>query len=36
MHLRQLESGDLFTTYIDTFERIWAGAEPAWKEEAVA
>jgi transcriptional regulator with XRE-family HTH domain len=36
MHLRQLESGDLFTTYTDVFERVWAGADPAWQREAVA
>jgi hypothetical protein len=36
MHLRQLDSGDLFTTYTDLFERVWAGADPAWQREAVA
>lgn len=36
MHLRQLESGDLFTTYTDTFERVWSEAVPAWEREAVA
>jgi hypothetical protein len=36
MHLRQLESGDLFTTYSDTFEKVWLNAAPAWPREAVA
>jgi hypothetical protein len=36
MHLRQLDSGDLFTTYTDAFERVWAGAEPAGRQQAVA
>lgn len=26
MHLRRLGAGDLFDTYVDMFERIWAGA----------
>ena len=30
IHLRQLEAGDLFTTYAEAFERIWSTAEPAW------
>jgi len=36
MHLRQLDSGDLFTTYTDAFERVWASAEPAWQRQEVA
>ena len=36
MHLRQLESGDLFSTYADAFERVWTNAVPAWKHEEVA
>jgi hypothetical protein len=36
MHLRQLDSGDLFTTCTELFERVWAGADPAWQREAVA
>lgn len=36
MHLRQLESGDLFATYTEVFDRVWAGAEPVWRREAVA
>jgi hypothetical protein len=36
MHLRQLDSGDLFDMYADTFERVWANAVPAWEREAVA
>jgi hypothetical protein len=36
MHLRQLDSGDLFTTYADTFERVWSEAAPAWQNKAVA
>ena len=36
MHLRQLESGDLFTTFTDAFDRVWSGAVPAWTREEVA
>jgi hypothetical protein len=36
MHLRQLESGDLFTTFTDAYERVWTGAAPAWTSEEVA
>jgi len=28
MHLQQVASGDMFGVYIDSFERIWAGARP--------
>jgi hypothetical protein len=28
--------GDLFTTCTELFERVWAGADPAWQREAVA
>ncbi len=30
MHLRRLSEGDLFTTYAETFERVWSAAKPAW------
>lgn len=36
MHLRQLDSGDLFATYADTFERVWSTAVPAWQQREVA
>ena len=36
MHLRQLDSGDLFTTFSDTFEKLWVDAAPVWEREAVA
>jgi hypothetical protein len=36
MHLRQLDSGDLFTTYTDMFDRVWANSVPAQDREAVA
>jgi hypothetical protein len=36
MHLRQLESGDLFTTFTDAFDRVWSGAVPAWMRSEVA
>jgi hypothetical protein len=36
MHVRQLDSGDLFSTYADTFERVWSNAVPVWGREAVA
>jgi hypothetical protein len=36
MHLRQLDSGDLFAMYADAFERVWTSAAPAWDREAVA
>ena len=36
MHLRQLDSGDLFTTYVDVFDEVWASASSAWQREAVA
>ena len=26
MHLRQLGSGDLFETYMESFDQVWAGA----------
>lgn len=35
MHLRRLSAGDLFDTYSNTFERIWAAATP-WSEVNVA
>jgi transcriptional regulator with XRE-family HTH domain len=30
MHLRRLGEGDLFSTYAEGFERVWASATPAW------
>ena len=30
MHLRRLGEGDLFSTYAESFERVWASATPAW------
>jgi hypothetical protein len=36
MHLRQLDSGDLFATYADTFERVWSGSVPTWQQQEVA
>ena len=30
MHLRRLGEGDLFSTYAESFERVWAAATPAW------
>lgn len=34
LHLRRLSAGDLFDTYTDSFERIWASARPARASEA--
>lgn len=28
LHLRQIEPGGMFTTYTDSFERVWANARP--------
>lgn len=28
LHLRQRDPGDLVTTYLDSFERVWSGATP--------
>jgi hypothetical protein len=36
MHLRQLDWGDLFTTYTAAFERVWSTAAPAWQRQEVA
>jgi hypothetical protein len=36
MHLRQLDSGELFGTYMEVFERVWAEATPAWQTQDVA
>jgi transcriptional regulator with XRE-family HTH domain len=38
MHLRRLPAGDLFTTFAETFERIWSTSVPAFAggDEAVA
>jgi transcriptional regulator with XRE-family HTH domain len=34
LHLRKLSAGDLFDTYTDSFERVWAGSHPAWADQA--
>ena len=34
LHLRKLSGGDLFDTYADSFERVWAGSRPAWVDQA--
>ncbi|HUK71482.1 MAG TPA: DUF5919 domain-containing protein [Streptosporangiaceae bacterium] len=34
LHLRKLSAGDLFDTYADSFERIWAHSRPAWADQA--
>ena len=36
MHLHQLDTGDLFATYVDVFDEVWAGASSVWRREAVA
>ena len=36
MYVRQIDSGDLFSTYADMFERVWSSADPAWQREEVA
>ncbi|WP_280456769.1 XRE family transcriptional regulator [Nocardia carnea] len=33
MHLRQLPAGDLFETYMTSFEQVWSESEPAEFEE---
>ena len=30
LHLRRLTEGDLFSTYAESFERVWAVARPTW------
>ena len=30
LHLRRLAQGDLFSTYAESFERVWSVARPAW------
>jgi transcriptional regulator with XRE-family HTH domain len=30
IHLRRLSGGDLFDSYTDSFERVWATSVPAW------
>jgi hypothetical protein len=29
LHLRRVAGGDLVSTYVESFERVWAGAVPA-------
>lgn len=36
LHLRRLGPGDLFETYIMSFERIWQDASPAWPASAAS
>ena len=30
LHLRRLTEGDLFSTYAESFERVWSTGRPAW------
>jgi hypothetical protein len=34
LHLRKLSAGVLFDTYAESFNKVWAGAQPAWPENA--
>ena len=34
LHLRKLSAGDVFDTYADSFERVWADSRPAWADQA--
>jgi transcriptional regulator with XRE-family HTH domain len=34
LHLRRRHLGDLFETYIKSFERVWQDAEPAWSPDS--
>lgn len=36
LHLRRLSAGDLFDTYAESFERVWAQSRPAWPAGAAA
>lgn len=36
LHLRRLSAGDLFDTYTESFERVWAQSRPAWSSEVAA
>jgi len=36
LHLRRLSAGDLFDTYAESFERVWAQSRPAWSPEIAA
>ncbi|MBF6194161.1 DUF5919 domain-containing protein [Nocardia sp. CDC186] len=36
MHLRRLSGGDLFDTYVTSFEQVWAGSRPAALQEGAA
>ncbi|MEU6189028.1 XRE family transcriptional regulator [Nocardia sp. NPDC047038] len=36
MHLRRLAGGDLFDTYVTSFEQVWAGSRPAPLQEDAA
>lgn len=36
MHLRRLAGGDLFETYLTSFEQVWAGSKPAGLQTSVA
>jgi hypothetical protein len=33
LHLRRFHLGDLFETFIQSFERVWQNANPAWQAE---
>ncbi|MGY2019891.1 DUF5919 domain-containing protein [Nocardia gipuzkoensis] len=36
MHLRRLAGGDLFDTYVTSFEQVWAGSRPSALREGAA
>jgi hypothetical protein len=36
LHLRRLSAGELFDTYAESFERVWARSRPAWASGAAA
>lgn len=36
LHLRRLSAGELFDTYAESFERVWAQSHPAWSTGTVA
>ena len=36
LHLRRLSAGELFDTYVESFERVWAQSRPAWSTGAAA
>ncbi len=36
LHLRRLSAGELFDTYTESFERVWARSRPAWSSGEAA